>query len=167
MSELAPPTYALTRWLFLRLLAVVFLIAFVSYWVQLDGLIGSQGILPAADLMRSVRGLGASGVWRVPTLCWLGASDGFLHAGLRVPARSCRCSCWRESRKARCLPCCGRSICRLVVVGQVFFSFQWDILLLETALTSMFVAAWTLRPRLMPEGASRRTVARSARCCSS
>ena len=94
MSELAPQTHSLTRWLFLRLPAVVFLIAFVSYWVQLDGLIGSQGILPAADMMRSVRGLGAGAGWRVPTLCWLGASDAFLHglagAGtLLAPKQAC------------------------------------------------------------------------------
>ena len=150
MSELAPPTYALTRWLFLRLLAVVFLIAFVSYWVQLDGLIGSQGILPAADLMRSVRGLGASGVWRVPTLCWLGASDGFLH-GLAGAGTLLSLLLLAGIAEGPVLALLWAIYLSLVVVGQVFFSFQWDILLLETALTSMFVAAWTLRPRLMPK----------------
>ncbi|MCY3933990.1 MAG: lipase maturation factor family protein [Acidobacteria bacterium] len=35
--------------LLLRLLAGVHLVAFVSLWVQIDGLIGSRGILPARD----------------------------------------------------------------------------------------------------------------------
>ena len=37
----------LSRWVFLRLLGAIYLIAFVSLWVQVDGLLGSGGILPA------------------------------------------------------------------------------------------------------------------------
>jgi hypothetical protein len=36
----------------------------------------------------------------------------------------------------------------LVVGGQLFLSFQWDILLLETGFTALFFAPATLRPRL-------------------
>ena len=43
--------YRLTRSLFLRGLALVYLAAFGSLAVQLDGLIGSQGILPAAEFL--------------------------------------------------------------------------------------------------------------------
>jgi hypothetical protein len=146
LSELPPPTYTLTRWLFFRLLAFVFLIAFVSYWLQLDGLIGSQGILPAADLMRSVRELGANGVWRVPTLCWLSASDAFLHS-LAGAGTLLALLLLVGISEGPVLALLWAIYLSLVVVGQVFFSFQWDILLLETALTSLFLAAWTLRPR--------------------
>src|SRR5262249_52636346 len=45
------PSYDLTRWLFLRLLALVYLIAFLSLHVQMPGLIGSHGILPVADFL--------------------------------------------------------------------------------------------------------------------
>ena len=34
---------SLTRWLFLRLLALVFLIAFLSFWIQAAGLVGGPG----------------------------------------------------------------------------------------------------------------------------
>jgi hypothetical protein len=139
-------THALTRWLFLRLLAVVFLVAFVSYWVQLDGLIGSHGILPAADAMRSVRGLGAGSAWRFPTLCWLGASDAFLHS-LAGAGTLLSLLLVAGIADGPVLLALWAIYLSLVVVGQVFFSFQWDILLLETALTSTFLAAWTLRPR--------------------
>jgi lipase maturation factor 1 len=153
LSRLAPTTHALTRWLFLRLLAVVFLIAFVSYWVQLDGLIGSKGILPAADLMKSVRGLGASGLWRAPTLCWLSASDAFLHS-LAGAGTFLSLLLFAGMADGPVLLLLWAIYLSLVVAGQVFFSFQWDILLLETALTSTLLAAWTPKP-LLPSSKER------------
>src|SRR6266404_206791 len=41
------PTHLLVRDLFLRLLAIIYLIALISLWVQLPGLVGSNGIEPA------------------------------------------------------------------------------------------------------------------------
>ena len=67
------------RWLFLRLLGIVFLIAFLSLWVQVEGLIGSDGILPAADYMAQIEARDDLPWWKVPTLCRFGASDAFLH----------------------------------------------------------------------------------------
>ena len=46
--SVAPPTYAAGSILFLRLMGLVFLGAFVSVWTQVDGLVGSRGILPVA-----------------------------------------------------------------------------------------------------------------------
>jgi len=37
------------RWLFLRGLGLIYLIAFLSLWVQIEGLIGSKGLLPVRD----------------------------------------------------------------------------------------------------------------------
>src|SRR2546428_13537918 len=48
-------SYELTRWVFLRALGVIYLIAFLSLWPQLRGLIGPQGILPAQDLLAGAR----------------------------------------------------------------------------------------------------------------
>ena len=74
------PGYTVTRWVILRLVGVTYLIAFVSLWSQLDGLMGSAGILPVADFLDAVRSqLGIERYWAVPTLCWLNASDAFLH----------------------------------------------------------------------------------------
>ena len=47
----AAPTYFVIRWLFLRLLALAYLAAFLSLAVQVTGLVGSQGILPAHVLL--------------------------------------------------------------------------------------------------------------------
>ena len=72
--------YRLTRGVFLALLGLVYLSAFASLWVQLDGLIGSGGIAPAAELLeRADLRLGGEARWRIPSLLWLGSSDGALH----------------------------------------------------------------------------------------
>src|ERR1700733_4694361 len=66
----------------LQLLALVFLIAFISWGVQAQGLIGSHGILPVGDFLASVhRQLGGSAYWNCPTVFWLNSSDGALRAG--------------------------------------------------------------------------------------
>src|SRR2546429_79937 len=58
--------------MFLRLLGLAYLVAFVSLWLQVDGLIGSNGILPARDLLQEVSGVvGRSRYWWLPTLFWL------------------------------------------------------------------------------------------------
>src|SRR5581483_219815 len=74
-----PQTYFFSRWLFLRLLGLVYLAAFASAGTQVLGLIGSQGIQPAADYLAAVaRQTGPERFHLLPTLCWLNASDGFL-----------------------------------------------------------------------------------------
>ena len=49
-----PPRYDLVSFLFLRLFGLIYLSAFVSFAVQAQGLIGSHGILPVADLVDAV-----------------------------------------------------------------------------------------------------------------
>src|SRR5208282_3824301 len=49
------PDYFLTRWIFLRALGLIYLVAFVSLWTQINGLIGHNGILPAGQFMSAVK----------------------------------------------------------------------------------------------------------------
>ena len=49
--HLEPPAHLLVRSVFLRSLGVIYLIAFVSLWAQIIGLVGSNGILPAKSTM--------------------------------------------------------------------------------------------------------------------
>ena len=73
------PSYILTRWLFLRLLGLIYLIAFASLLPQIKGLIGANGILPIADFLNAVRAnYGADAYRLAPTLSWLNTSDAFL-----------------------------------------------------------------------------------------
>src|SRR5207249_10030003 len=74
------PTRRSSDLLFLRLLGLTYLIAFVSLWTQIDGLVGHNGILPAADYLEAIRQrVGPERYWWLPTICWFSASDSFLH----------------------------------------------------------------------------------------
>jgi lipase maturation factor 1 len=135
-----------SRWLFLRLLGIIYFVAFVSLWVQIDGLIGENGILPAGDFLREISGmLGPSRYWWLPTLFWLSPTDSTLHA-------LCAIGCGLAAllilgiAPAACLAGLWASYLSLCSVGQDFLSFQWDILLVETGFLAIFVAPLTLRP---------------------
>ena len=141
-----PRDYLFTRRLFLRSLGCIYLAAFLSYWMQADGLVGSQGILPAAKFLEAVsRTQGAEGYYLCPTLFWLCPTDGFLHllcsggvvlsllslSGLMPPLVFFLLWAFYLS---------------LVRIGGDFYHFQWDILLLETGLLAVFFAPWKLLP---------------------
>ena len=53
--HIEPPTHNLVRWVFLRSLGLIYLVAFVSLWVQIIGLVGSNGIQPANSAMAAMR----------------------------------------------------------------------------------------------------------------
>src|SRR5215510_12105391 len=79
-STARPTTYMLASWAFLRLLGVVYILAFGSLWWQIDGLTGREGIVPIAPILAAARDrIGIERWWQLPTLCWLDASDGFFH----------------------------------------------------------------------------------------
>ena len=136
----APLSYLLSRWLFLRLLGVVYLIAFASLAVQVTGLVGEHGLLPArAVLERAHSAYGGQAYQLLPTVFWLGAGD----FALRLVA-------WGGVVLAVLLILGLAPLPTLVllwalylsltVVGQDFLSFQWDALLLETGLLAIIWA---------------------------
>jgi len=143
-KDVRPPTYFWARRWFLRALGLIYLIAFVSFWVQVDGLVGSNGILPVNQFLPTVREqLGQGAYSLLPTLCWFNADNAFLHflcgGGVVLslflifgiaPAIS--------------LFALFAFYLSLTIAGQVFLSFQWDILLLETGFLSIFLAPWQL-----------------------
>ena len=129
-----PRTYLLSRWLFLRLLGVVYLIAFASLAVQITGLVGEHGLLPAGAFLDWAHSIYGHRAYRLfPTLFWLGAGDSVLQlaawAGvvfsivliLGVAPGPLLALLWALYLS-------------LTVVGQGFLSFQWDALLLEAGL---------------------------------
>jgi hypothetical protein len=148
-----PARYALSRWLFLRLVGVVYLIAFLSLAAQVPGLVGAHGILPAGAFLDQAHALYGSAAYRLfPTLCWFGAGDGML-----------RVLCWGGAilallliagvGQAPVLVCLWVAYLSVSVVGQTFLWFQWDGLLLETGLLALWYAPTTLRPGLAREPA--------------
>src|SRR5881392_3070107 len=157
-SSTGEPTYVLSRWLFLRLLGLVYLIAFVSLALQVTGLVGEHGILPAAAFLERARGLYGAAAYRLhPTACWLGAGDGALRA-----------LCWSGAilallllagvAQAPVLALLWACYLSPSVVGQTFLWFQWDGLLLEAGLLAVLYAPTQWLPSLEQERAPSRAV---------
>lgn len=141
------PAWFLSAELFLRLLAAIYLIAFVSLWTQISGLIGRNGILPAYYYLKVARAqLGAEAFWLLPTLGWMNASDVFWH-GLCAFGALLGILGLAGLGSAASLALMWLFYLSLVTVGRDFLAFQWDALLLETGFLAIFLAA----PRLMPK----------------
>ncbi len=141
-------TYAVSRWVFLRAVGVIYLIAFLSFWVQAKGLIGSGGIEPAASYLDGVgRYLGSARYRLVPTVFWLGASDRALSLACGAGVL-CAALLICDVAPAAALAVLWVLYLSIVSVGQDFLSFQWDALLLEAG----FVAIWVAPMRLWPGG---------------
>jgi len=142
-----PPTYSWARRWFLRMLGVIYLIAFVSLWVQVDGLIGSNGISPINQFLPAVHEqLGGRAYSLLPTLCWFNSSNAFLHflCGGGVVSSLLLIAGFVPVVSLIALFVFYLS---LTIAGQTFLSFQWDILLLETGFLAIFLAPWQIWPK--------------------
>lgn len=139
-----PTSYQLTRQIFLRLLAVVYAIAFISLWVQIDGLVGSHGIMPVHSFLKAIGAqVGPERFWELPTLVWLNSSDSFLHVlcGGGVAAAMLIIA---GIAQLPALVAAFAFYLSLAIAGQDFLSFQWDSLLLEAGFLAIFFAPWQL-----------------------
>jgi lipase maturation factor 1 len=132
--------------LFVIILAVVHAVAFATIWVQAAGLIGPSGILPADRFLQFAREqLGGRAWFDLPSLCWIfgaGRSIDVL-CGLGVGLAALLLLGYA---RPICLALLWALYLSLTTVGQQFFNFQWDTLLLECTLIAVFVVPWSLRP---------------------
>src|SRR5437899_11443162 len=117
-----PPGRGRVRDVFLRLLGVVFLAAFLSLLVQVRLLFGRDGLLPAAAYLHAVR---AQGVLAVPTLFWLDASDRAL-VGLGIAGAILSFGLILNVAPRCCLLALRGLSLSVVNVGQDCLSLQWD-----------------------------------------
>jgi predicted DCC family thiol-disulfide oxidoreductase YuxK len=146
-----PPAYDMIAWLFLRLLGLTFLVAFYSFGTQALGLIGSHGIIPAAEFFNAVYAqIGSQGYRLLPNVFWFNASDFAIQT-----------VCWTGMLASifltvNILPRLSLLFLyvlylSLIYAGQVFMTFQWDILLIETSILAMIfiryrvLGVWLLR----------------------
>jgi predicted DCC family thiol-disulfide oxidoreductase YuxK len=135
-----PPRYDLVSFLFLRLFGLIYLSAFTSFAVQAQGLVGSHGILPLAELVDAVASsYGPERFFLMPMVFWLDASDFAIQA-----------VCWAGAGLSmllvfNLLP--RLSLLLLYVLylslfygGQTFMNFQWDTFLLETGFIALLLS---------------------------
>jgi len=141
-------SYQISSLLFLRFLGIIYLIAFVSLWVQIDGLVGSQGISPAVSFLEAVdKQLGADAYWRVPTFFWLGCSDFALHLVCGIGTFFSAVLVFGLLPPFTCLLLWGLYLSLVSITG-VFLGFQWDNLLLEVGFLAIFLGPMRIWPRV-------------------
>jgi hypothetical protein len=137
-------TYELTRFVVLRLLAVVYFFAFFSLARQLEPLLGSHGLVPIGQFLAAKRGeLGAAAYWRIPSIFWLDSSDAALvgAAWLGVVLSAGALAGITSAPLQLALWVLYSSF---VHVGQIFYGYGWELQLLETGLLAVFLCP--LRP---------------------
>eukprot|EP00961_Rhodomonas_salina_P234766 3173043-Rhodomonas_salina.1 len=128
-----PATYDLSRTVFLHTLGGIYMIAFCSYYLQFEGLYGTDGIIPVEQQMKVSDGLHWSSFptlvrWNtvfntdVYSLCNVLCCSGILLSALAAAGFGC----------VPVMFGCFVSYLSLVTVGDTFLYFQWDSLLLET-----------------------------------
>lgn len=138
-KDFEPPRYQFITWLFLRLLGLTYLVAFISFVVQTNALIGADGVLPVEYFLSEAKEqLGTDVYARLPTLFWFSPVDGFIKfvciAGIVLSLSLIIGFLLRTS-----LVILYVLYLSLVIGGQVFMSFQWDILLLECGFLAIFL----------------------------
>src|SRR5256714_5956684 len=135
------PTYWLTRFVLLRLLGVVYFVAFLSLARQVLPLIGHDGLLPAAqylDRLAAHFGSRRAGFLALPSVFWVDVSDRLLLAGAWLGTAL---SLVVVAGYANALLLAGlwALYMSFVHVGQDWYGYGWEIQLLETGFLAVFL----------------------------
>jgi hypothetical protein len=133
-------SYWLTRFLILRLLGLVYFVAFLSLAHQIMPLIGSRGLLPVGLFLRQAEkllGSRSAAFLQLPSIFWMDSSDAFLMV-----------MSWAGVALSGLLPIGFANGLLLIVlwalclsfvhIGQDWYSYGWEIQLLEPAFWPFF-----------------------------
>ena len=134
-------SYWLTRFVILRLLGIIYALAFLVAANQILPLIGSDGLLPVGDFVERVRvALGGSlgGFLRLPSLFWFNHSDSVL-VGVAWTgfALSCVVACGYAN--AVLLILLWILYMSFVHLGQEWYGYGWEVQLLESGFLAIFL----------------------------
>jgi predicted DCC family thiol-disulfide oxidoreductase YuxK len=142
------PSYAISSALFARSMALIYAFAFASFGMQVRGLIGSDGILPVRNFLGAVRAnYGGVVFWRLPTLFWWANTDYTLlsiaWSGFAIALVTAISRRPQSGYAKAAFALLWFYYLSIVMAGQIFMSYQWDLLLLEAGFLTIFLrAAW-------------------------
>lgn len=136
-----PRTYWLTRFVILRLLGLIYAIAFLVAINQIVPLIGTDGLLPVGVFIKHVTvalGSTSASFLRLPSIFWFWHSDGAL---LTVAWIGFALSCVVLAGYANALLLAVLWFLYLsfVHVGQDWYGYGWEIQLTETGFLAIFL----------------------------
>jgi uncharacterized membrane protein YphA (DoxX/SURF4 family) len=141
-----PPGHLVPRGLFLRAVGVIYLSAFYSLLIQIRGMLGPQGLLPAGSYLEEVaKAMGRARYWYAPTLLWVASGDRALlvlcWAGL-IASALLFINFWPRAMLATCFVC----FLSFVAAAQDFSGYQSDGMLLCAGFICYFLAPRGWRP---------------------
>jgi lipase maturation factor 1 len=148
-SEQGAADRLIPRWIVLRALGLIYCSAFISLLLQIRGLIGPAGILPADRYLEAVaRSFGPwVRIWFAPTLLWLGSGSHMVMAlcwaGLAA-SLLLTINLWPRAMLLVCFVC----FLSFVSAAQDFSGYQSDGMLLEAGFVALFFAPPGWRPGL-------------------
>jgi hypothetical protein len=148
-SECGAADRLLPRWIFLRALGLIYFSAFYSLLVQIRGLIGPNGVLPATQYLQTAASSypGLLRFWSAPSLFWISASTRMLLAVTWVGVVASLLlvlNVWPRLMLAISFVC----FLSFVAAASAFADFQSDGMLLEAGLISLLFAPAGLWPGL-------------------
>jgi hypothetical protein len=131
----------LGRLITLRLLGLVYLMAFLTLVNQGPALIGQHGLLPLPDFLDRVAaqlGSRAAGFRALPSLFWLADSDGALRAAGWTGVALSLLVLAGYANAVILMALCALQI-SIAAVGQTFYGFGWELQLAETGFLCIFL----------------------------
>ena len=137
-----PSSYWLTRFVFLRLLGLVYAVAFLIVVNQWQPLLGSHGLLPARDALDALaraHGRGPITFFSLPTVFWLDDSDAAFRGGGYAGLVLSVCLL-AGLANVPLLATLWLLYMSYVHAGRTFYGYGWEILLLETGFLAIFLA---------------------------
>lgn len=132
-------SWDLTRFCFLRALGFIYFIAFLLAINQFKGLCGENGILPVRLFLRRVQ------FKQAPSIFWWNHSDRFIQTTawfgliLSIIAMSSLSDHWGHIGSALVWFLLWMIYLSFVNVGQTFYGFGWESMLLETGFLTIFL----------------------------
>lgn len=143
------PTYQITRFVLLRVLGLVYAVAFLVAAQQLIPLVGSHGLLPLDLFFQRVReSLGSdwAGFWRLPSIFWLDHSDTALLVASWT-GFALACVVVAGFGNSIILAILWALYLSIIHVGQDWYAYGWETQLCETGFLAIFLAPFLdLRP---------------------
>jgi hypothetical protein len=141
-------TYWYSRFLFERALAAMYLVGFLVAANQFVPLLGERGLLPASRVTQYVPFRASPSLFFLlrgdaayRTCAWLGV-------GLAVLALTGWPQRWGSVTAAAVWALMWVLYLSFVNVGQTFYGFGWETLLLETGFLAIFLGGWSTAPSM-------------------
>ena len=131
----------LTRFVILRLLGLVYLMAFLTLVDQGPALLGRHGLLPLGDYLDAVAGaLGSRGAGfrQLPSIFWLSSGDGALRAAGWLGVALSAAVLLGYANAVMLAVLCALQL-SIATVGGTFYAFGWEIQLVETGFLCIFL----------------------------